>query len=55
MLYILLHRGEDVSHLKPPFDRIVATEILYLPDLFPALAKTLLDLSGPNTFILLGM
>ncbi|GAQ89683.1 hypothetical protein KFL_005500060 [Klebsormidium nitens] len=50
----VLEWGSDASHLFPPVDYVVGSDILYDMSLVPALCKTLLDLSGPNTQIIIG-
>jgi len=47
--------GDTVDHLEPgpPFDYVLAADIIYKPDLFEPLKRTLLQLSGPGTRVLL--
>merc|ERR1712110_133623 len=44
----VLSWGEDASHLHPPFDLVIGADLLYLPELYPALVQTLDDLVGPK-------
>lgn len=46
-----LRWGTDASHLNPPFDFIFASDCIYIVSFFADLAKSLEDLSGPNTRI----
>lgn len=46
-----LRWGTDASHLNPPLDFIVASDCIYIVGFFADLAKTIEDLSGPNTRI----
>mmetsp|Transcript_126047 Transcript_126047/g.368322 ORF Transcript_126047/g.368322 Transcript_126047/m.368322 type:complete len:313 (-) Transcript_126047:392-1330(-) len=47
--------GGSVDHLdpRPPFDYILAADIVYKPELFEPLKQTLLQLSGAGTRVLL--
>lgn len=48
-----LEWGKDVSHLKPPFDIVLAADVIYIEDTFPLLVKSLADLSDRGTVILI--
>ncbi|GAB4820725.1 hypothetical protein N2152v2_007771 [Parachlorella kessleri] len=48
-----LRWGEGVAHLQPPFDLVLASDVIYQAEAVPALLATLRDLSGPRTLILL--
>lgn len=48
-----LEWGNDCSHLSPPLDIVLMSDLLYDPKSMPALCKTLLDLSDSHTEILL--
>jgi len=48
-----LHWGEDVSEFSPPFDVILAADVVYQCMNVDSLVKALCDLSGPNTLILI--
>jgi predicted nicotinamide N-methyase len=41
--------GDDVKHLKPPVDAILAAECVYYENLVEPLCKTILDLSDEKT------
>jgi len=43
----------DVSSFNPPFDIIIAADVIYQQMDVPALVKTLIDLSNENTLILI--
>jgi predicted nicotinamide N-methyase len=45
--------GKDPSHLKPPFDVILAADVIYIEDTFPLLLQSLVNLSNRETVILL--
>ncbi len=45
--------GEPVGHLRPPFDLVLASDVIYQSEAVPALLATLRKLSGPSTLILL--
>lgn len=45
--------GKDPSHLKPPFDIILAADVIYIQDTFPLLLQSLVDLSDRETVILI--
>ena len=45
--------GEDVSSFQPPYDIILAADVIYIEDVFTDLIKTLTDLSDSNSVILL--
>jgi len=45
--------GSDPAHLSPPFDVILASDVVYHDDLFEVLVSSLRSLSGPNTLLLL--
>ena len=47
--YRLLCRGSKVADLKPPFDVIVAADVVYLPETFDALVDTIDRLSDHKT------
>ncbi|GJP59142.1 hypothetical protein CLOP_g8442 [Closterium sp. NIES-67] len=46
--------AHHIAHVGPPFDAIVATDVVYVEDSVPALLATMLALSHPRTPILLG-
>jgi len=46
--------GGDTSHLKPPYEFIVATDVVYNPEMFTNLIHTLRALSDDYTTIYLG-
>lgn len=48
-----LEWGKDCSHLSPPVDMVLMSDLVYDPKLMPALCQTLLDLSDAHTEILL--
>ncbi|KAK9818122.1 hypothetical protein WJX72_007470 [[Myrmecia] bisecta] len=45
--------GQDVAHLQPPFDVIIASDLLYDVACIPLLFITVAQLSGPDTVTLL--
>lgn len=45
--------GKDASHLKPPFDIVLAADVIYIKETFPLLLQSLVDLSNHETVILL--
>lgn len=45
--------GKDPSHLKPPFDIVLAADVIYIEDTFPFLLQSLVDLSDRETVILI--
>lgn len=45
--------GKDPSHLKPPFDIVLAADVIYIEDTFPLLLQSLIDLSNRETVILI--
>lgn len=45
--------GTDPSHLKPPFDIILAADVIYIEDTFPLLLQSLAELSDLKTVILI--
>lgn len=47
--------GDGVGHLEPPppFDYVLAADVVYRPELFEPLRRTLLQLAGPGTRVLL--
>ncbi|EDO31278.1 predicted protein [Nematostella vectensis] len=45
--------GQDVSDLSPPFDVILGADIIYIEDTFNDLLRTLRDLSGKETIVLI--
>ena len=48
-----LNWGQDVSSFHPPYDVILAADVVYIEDTFPLLIKSLDDLSDLHTIILL--
>ncbi|CAI5500985.1 unnamed protein product [Closterium sp. Naga37s-1] len=46
--------AQHIAQVGPPFDAIVATDVVYVEDSVPALLATMLSLSHPRTPILLG-
>ena len=48
-----LNWGQDVSSFHPPYDVILAADVVYIEDTFPLLIKSLDDLSDLRTTILL--
>jgi len=44
---------EDVSHLSPPFDVVIASECIYYENLVEPLCKTLTELCDKNTHVYL--
>eukprot|EP00252_Welwitschia_mirabilis_P022108 TRINITY_DN5882_c0_g2_i3.p1 TRINITY_DN5882_c0_g2~~TRINITY_DN5882_c0_g2_i3.p1 ORF type:complete len:148 (+),score=16.18 TRINITY_DN5882_c0_g2_i3:347-790(+) len=51
---LIWSNGKQIEVLKPPFDFIVATDVVYLEDSVDPLLETMNVLSGPNSVILLG-
>ena len=45
--------GSDPSHFKPPFDVILAADVIYIEETFPLLLQSLVDLSDRETVILI--
>lgn len=45
--------GEDVSNFQPPFDLILAADVIYVEEVFADLIKTLIDLSDRKSVIFL--
>ena len=45
--------GKDPSHFKPPFDIVLAADVIYIEDTFPLLLQSLADLSDHETVILI--
>ena len=45
--------GKDPSHLRPPFDVVLAADVIYIEETFPLLLQSLVDLSDRETVILL--
>ena len=41
--------GAPVGHLQPPFDVVLASDVLYLAEALPAFVETLVQLCGPHT------
>lgn len=48
-----LEWGQDVSQFSPPFDLILAADVVYEESSFHLLARSLQDLSSPETTVLL--
>ena len=48
------HRGTPVAALDPPFDYIVAADVVYRSDLFPVLISSFEQIATPDTIIYLG-
>lgn len=48
-----LRWGSNVSTFDPPYDIILAADIVYIEDTYADLIKTLEDLSGPGSLLLL--
>ena len=48
-----LEWGSNVTHSKPPFDIILAADVVYIEETFSELIKTLEDLSDSHSVILL--
>lgn len=48
-----LEWGQDVSRFRPPFELILAADVVYVEDTFPLLIRSLGELSDSNTVILL--
>ena len=48
-----LEWGEDVTNFHPPFDVILAADVVYSEDTFPLLIESLDDLSSTETTMLL--
>ncbi len=46
--------GTPVGHLQPPFDVVLASDVLYLADALPLFVATLAQLCGPHTQASLG-
>ena len=44
----------QIAALKPPFDFIIATDVVYLENIVEPLLSTFCALAGPSSFILLG-
>ena len=47
-----LEWGQDVTAFNPPFDVILAADVVYIEESFPLLIKSLSDLSNLETIIL---
>ena len=45
--------GANASHFNPPFDFVLAADVIYIEDTFPLLLKSLVDLSDSETVILI--
>ena len=45
--------GTDPSHFNPPFDFVLAADVIYIEETFPLLLKSLVDLSDCKTVILI--
>ena len=45
--------GQPLSHLKPPYDIVLAADVVYIEESFPALIQTMDQLSGSGTLLLL--
>ena len=45
--------GKDASNFQPPFDLILAADVIYIEEVFADLIKTLIDLSDFNSVIFL--
>lgn len=41
--------GGPADHLQPPFDLVLASDVLYLADALPLFVATLAQLCGPGT------
>lgn len=48
-----LEWGESVLNFDPPFDVILAADVVYIEGVFSALIQTLADLSSPDSVVLL--
>lgn len=48
-----LEWGKDISHFNPPFDVILAADVIYVEEGFDPLLNTLSQLSDASTTILL--
>ena len=48
-----LEWGESVLTFDPPFDVILAADVVYIEGVFSALIQTLADLSSPDSVVLL--
>ena len=48
-----LEWGTNVESFHPPYDVILAADVIYIEESFPALIKTLVELSDLNSLILL--
>jgi predicted nicotinamide N-methyase len=48
-----LEWGSSVLTFEPPFDVILAADVVYIEEAFAELAQTLDDLSDPNSVIIL--
>ena len=48
-----LEWGQDVSSFNPPFDVLLAADVVYIEDYFHALIKSLSELSSSETVVLL--
>lgn len=46
-----LEWGTPVEHLQPPFDVVVACDVMYIAEAVPALVKTLADASAAGSCI----
>lgn len=44
----------QIAALKPPFDVIIATDVIYLENIVEPLLSTFCALAGPSSIILLG-
>ena len=45
--------GENPTRFDPPFDVVLAADVIYIEDTFPLLLKSLADLSDRETVILI--
>ena len=45
--------GKDLATFDPPYDIVLAADVIYIEETFPDLIKTLVDLTGPKTLVLL--
>ena len=48
-----LEWGASVLSFQPPYDLVLAADVIYVEESYPALIQTLLDLTGPRSLVLL--
>lgn len=49
----VLEWGSKVESFRPPFDVVLAADVIYIEESFPALIQTLAELGDPSSLVLL--